>query len=155
MNKILFGFLLGLIAGGAAITIAQNNNSFDADATAQQQNVKPDEVNVLLQKVCTLNSIEANLEFQRNVQAMQTLYRRVLEQKMAIEKAQTPALKEALQTEYDALYAKLNENNKLMLKNYNFTLNRNYELVIEKAHVYAYATAEEIEQWKQDAQNAQ
>ena len=148
MKKIIFGFLLGLIAGGAALSIAQSGSATEA-ATATSATTNPDDVNVLLQKVCTLNSIEANIEFQRNVQVMQGMYRRVLEQKQAIDRAQTQVLKDALQAEYDTLYQQLNENNQKMLENYNFTLNRNYEMVVEKSHVYVYATPEEIERWKE------
>jgi len=43
----------------------------------------------------------------------------------------------------DALQAKLNDNNKLMFKTYGFTLNRNYVLTVEKAHVHMWVTAEE------------
>jgi hypothetical protein len=37
----------------------------------------------------------------------------------------------------------LNDNNKKMIENYGFSLNRNYILVVEKAHIYMHVTPEE------------
>jgi hypothetical protein len=46
---------------------------------------------------------------------------------------------------------KLNENNALMRKTYGFSLDRNYSVVIEKAHVYMFVTEEEAAQLEQAA----
>jgi hypothetical protein len=41
------------------------------------------------------------------------------------------------------LQKKLNENNQLMFKTYGFSLNRNYVLTVEKAHIHMWVNEEE------------
>jgi len=94
-------------------------------------------------KVSTLNSIEANQEFQRNVQLVQAQRQQAIQLNMAIEQATDPEKKAELSKQLEALTVKLNENNQTMLKRYGFTLNRNYQMVIEKSHIYMFVTDEE------------
>jgi hypothetical protein len=93
-----------------------------------------------LVKVCSLNSIEANREFQRNVQIMQAQRRRVLQLQAELKQAQTETLKKGLEKELELAIKKLEEDNKKMAKAYGFSLNRNYVLVTEKASVFMYVT---------------
>jgi len=53
------------------------------------------------------------------------------------------AKKKELKTQFDAVLTKLNENNETMRKAYGFSLDRNYIVEIEKAHVYMLVTEEE------------
>ena len=50
---------------------------------------------------------------------------------------------DVLKKQLDSLQKKLNENNDLMFKTYGFSLNRNYVLTVEKAHVHMWVTEEE------------
>ena len=60
-----------------------------------------------------------------------------------LEKTQDKDEHDKLQAQLDALQKKLNDNNQLMFKTYGFTLNRNYVLTVEKAHVHMWVTKEE------------
>ena len=61
----------------------------------------------------------------------------------AVEKEKDAAKKKELKAQFDALVTKLNENNEAMRKAYGFSLDRNYTIEIEKAHVYMLVTDEE------------
>jgi len=99
-------------------------------------------------RVSTLNGIDGNSEFQRNlaiVQGQQQLASTLFGQ---IELATVGETRDALQKQYDEALAKLNENNRKMLKAYGFSLTRNYVRVIENSHVYLSATAEEAARYE-------
>lgn len=102
-----------------------------------------------LVKISTLNSIEANQEFQRNVQVMQAQRQRLQNLQIQMQKAHTDELKAELQKQIDASLEKLNEDNKRMVKAYGFSLSRNYVLVAEKAHVYMAVTDAEAAKIKE------
>jgi len=104
-----------------------------------------------LVQVSTLNTIEANREFQANVQLLQAQRQAAVELNTAIEREKDSAKQKELKGRLDALMAKLNENNALMRKTYGFSLDRNYSVVIEKAHVYMFVTEEEAAQLEQAA----
>lgn len=96
-----------------------------------------------LVKVSTLSTAEANQEFQRNVQIMQAQRQGVSELKQQLDKETNAAKKKELQTKFDEALKNLNENNQKMFKAYGFSLDRNYQLVIETAHVFMLVTDEE------------
>ena len=96
-----------------------------------------------LLKVCTLNTAEANKEFQSNVQLVQAQRKLAIEANAAYEKETDTKKKADLKTKLDALLAKLNENNQKMIKTYGFSLERSYTVSIEKADVYMLVTDEE------------
>ena len=104
-----------------------------------------------LVQVSTLNTIEANREFQANVQLLQAQRQAAVELNTAIEREKDAAKQKELKGRLDALMTKLNENNALMRKTYGFSLDRNYSVVIEKAHVYMFVTEEEAAQLEQAA----
>lgn len=87
-------------------------------------------------RVCTLNSIKANQEFNRNVSLMKLQRQNIINLKAELDKTTDKAKKKELQKKIDVALAKLNENNKKMYKTYGFTLQRNYILVPEKTHIY-------------------
>jgi len=98
--------------------------AFSFVATAQDQK---------LARVATLNSVQANQEFQRNVRIMRA-------QRLKIIELQN---KKAAKAAIDAELAKLNNDNQKMFKTYGYSLLRNYTLVVEKAHVYMFVSDEE------------
>ena len=99
-----------------------------------------------LVQVSTLNTIEANREFQANVQLLQAQRQAAVELNTAIEREKDAAKQKELKGRLEALMTKLNENNALMRKTYGFSLDRNYSVVIEKAHVYMFVSEEEAAQ---------
>ena len=147
MKKRINGTIIGVFAVGvlAAVATAQLDNlridDPDPETPAQPQQQK-------LIRVSTLNSIQANQEFQQNVQILQTQRQRAVELSAAIEAARTEGEKSALQIELDAIMAKLNENNQKMVKTYGFSLTRNYNLIVEKSHIYMFVTDEEADKFE-------
>lgn len=96
-----------------------------------------------LVRVSTLNTVEANREFQTNVQLLQSQRQAAIEINAAHEKETDPAKKKELKSRLDAVIARLNENNDKMRKTYGFSIDRNYTVVIETSHVYMFVTDEE------------
>ncbi len=96
-----------------------------------------------LVRVSTLKTVEANREFQANVQVMQAQRQAAVELNAAHDKETNAAKKKEIKAKLDEAMAKLNENNQKMVKAYGFSLDRNYTLVIETAHVYMFVSDEE------------
>jgi len=94
-------------------------------------------------RVSTLSTVEANREFQTNVQLLQAQRQAAIELNAAHEKETDAAKKKDLKSRLDAVLARLNENNDKMRKTYGFSIDRNYTVVIETAHVYMFVTDEE------------
>ena len=100
-------------------------------------------------KVATLNTIDANKEFQKNVQLVQQ--QRALAAQVLAKLNETKDKKEIkkLETQLESLQNKLNENNQLMFKTYGFSLNRNYVLTVEKSHIFMWVSEEEAQAIKE------
>ncbi len=96
-----------------------------------------------LVRVSSLKTVEANREFQANVQKVQTQRQAAVELTAALEKETNATKKKDLKAQLDALLVTLNDNNDKMRKAYGFSLDRNYTLVVETAHVYMFVTDEE------------
>ncbi len=96
-----------------------------------------------LVRVATLKTVEANREFQANVQLLQAQRQAAVELNANMEKEKDAAKKKELKTQFDQLMARLNENNDKMQKSYGFSLARNYTMEIETAHIYMIVTEEE------------
>jgi len=96
-----------------------------------------------LVKVCSLGTVQANQEFQGNVQIMQAERQQAVEANAAYEKETNAAKKKELKAKLDAMLAKLNEDNQKMIKTYGFSLDRTYTIAIEKADVYMLVSDEE------------
>lgn len=103
-----------------------------------------------LVRVATLKSIEANREFQNNVQVLQAQRQQAVELNSALEKETNAAKKKELKAKVDELMAKLNENNEKMVKAYGFSLNRNYSMIVETSHIYMFVTDEEAAKFEKD-----
>ena len=102
-----------------------------------------------LVKVATLNTIDANKEFQKNVQLVQQ--QRALAAQVLTKLSETKDKKEIkkLEAQLESLQNKLNENNQLMFKTYGFSLNRNYVLTVEKSHIFMWVNEEEAQAIKE------
>ena len=134
---------LGLLALTASLFVvgallAQSGASKAAPAPAAAP-AKPQK----LIKVCTLSSVQANQEFQSNIQFMQAQRQLVIETNAAFEKEPNAAKKKEIKAKLDDLLAKLNENNQKMVQAYGFSLDRTYTLAVEKADVYMLVSDEE------------
>ncbi len=136
--------LIGISAfavAGLALVLAkgqyENLRIDDAESAQTQQK---------LVRVCSLNSIQANQEFQRNVRVLQTQRQRAVEINTQIEASESVVEKAELSLELEAVMAKLNENNRKMVETYGFSLTRNYTVIVEEAHVYMFVSNEEAAQ---------
>lgn len=96
-----------------------------------------------LVKVATLNSVEANREFQGNVQLLQVQREAVIRLEEAIKQEKDAKKQKEMKAQQEQLLAKLNENNAQMQKAYGFSLSRNYTMEIEKSHIYLQVSDEE------------
>ena len=119
-----------------------------ASVLIASEEAKP-EGKMQLVKVATLNTIDANKEFQRNVQLVQQQRSLAAELLSKLENVQDEKEHKKLQGELDTLQQKLNENNQLMFKTYGFSLNRNYVLTVEKSHIHMWVTEEEAKKIKE------
>lgn len=131
--------LLGLSACLLVSGLAAADAKKSAPAPAAPAAEKPQK----LVRVSTLKTVEANREFQGNVQIMQAQRQAAVELNAAYEKETNATKKKELKAKLDETIAKLNENNQKMVKAYGFSLDRNYTLVIETAHVYMFVSDEE------------
>ena len=140
-----------LLTGGYLLGQSQTKAAAPASPAAPQQK---------LVRVATLNNVQANREFQANVQLLQGQRQAAIELNSAWEKEKDAKKKQELKTQLDTLMAKLNENNQAMVKTYGFSIDRNYALEIEVAHIYMLVSEEEAariekaEKAKADAEKA-
>ncbi|MSU66116.1 MAG: hypothetical protein EXS38_08475 [Opitutus sp.] len=138
----IIGLSITLLAAGALLAQAGATKAAPAPAPAEKQQK--------LVRVSTLKTIEANQEFQKNVQVLQTQRQLAVEANAAMEKETNAAKKKELKAKLDALMAKLNENNDAMKKAYGFSLERNYTVVPEVAHVYMFVSDEEAAKFEKE-----
>ncbi|MCE2863566.1 MAG: hypothetical protein RIR76_1916 [Verrucomicrobiota bacterium] len=131
--------ILHLLAASAIMGAAAQLNAADA----APKNAAPEAKQQKLVRVSTLSTIEANREFQTNVQLLQAQRQAAIELNAAHDKETDAAKKKDLKSRLDAVLARLNENNDKMRKTYGFSIDRNYTVVIETAHVYMFVTDEE------------
>lgn len=96
-----------------------------------------------LVKVASLNTIDANKEFQSNVQLVQQQRALAAQLLSKMESVQDETEHKKLEDQYENLKQKLDDNNQLMFKTYGFSLNRNYVLTVEKSHIHMWVTEEE------------
>ncbi len=126
------------------LLIAANNiNAQNASAAKEQKVVK----------VCTLNSIQANQEFQRNVRLMQVQRQNIVDLKGQLDNEVDDSRVSQIQKDLDAALVKLNENNEVMFKTYGFSLTRNYHMFVEKAHVYMIVSDDEFDKFQENQDN--
>ena len=144
-----------LIAGtvlALGVATAQFDNLQIEDAPEPQPQQQPQQKKLV--RVCSLNNVQANQEFQRNVRLVQSQRQQAIQLNSQIENASSPEEKQQFQQQLDTLMAKLNENNQKMVKTYGFSLTRNYTVVVETAHVYMFVSDAEAVRY-QAKQNPQ
>ena len=138
MNKYKIIFLSILMSIAPAFLSAQKKSD-DGSAGKMQ-----------LVKVASLNTIDANKEFQTNVQLVQQQRALAAQLLSKMDEVQDEEEHMKLKEQLDSLQKKLNENNQLMFKTYGFSLNRNYVLTVEKSHIHMWVTEEEAKKIKQN-----
>ena len=84
------------------------------------------------------------------MQILQTQRQQAVELNAALEKEKDATKKKELKAKLDAAMAKLNDDNQKMVKAYGFSLERNYTLVVETAHVYMFVSDEEAAKFEKD-----
>jgi hypothetical protein len=109
---------------------------------------KPDDIRLV--KIATLNTVEANQEFQRNVQIMQAARAELIRLKTAVDAEKDAAKKKDLEKQLDDKLKELNDNNQKMVKAYGFSLTRDYVLVVETAHIYMQVSPEEAATYEKE-----
>jgi len=141
MFSLKYFVTLSLMPVLALVAIAQKKSD------SQPNNLK-------LVKVASLNTIDANKEFQRNVQLVQQQRSLAAQLLSKMETVQDEDEHFKLKTELDTLQKKLNENNQLMFKTYGFSLNRNYVLTVEQSHIHMWVTEEEAKKIDQNTKKS-
>ena len=94
-------------------------------------------------KVCTLNNVQANEEFNRNVQIMQAQRQLLVSKHNALKAIADAEARETIQVEIDELLAKINTNNKKMYATYGFSLTRNYTIEPDESFVFMLVSDDE------------
>lgn len=138
MNRSLHRLLAvgaALISGSILLGQAQSKSPASTPAPPPPQQK--------LVRVATLGTVDANREFQENVQLLQVQRQAAVDLNAAIDKEKDAKKKAELRTKLDQLMAQLNKNNDEMQKHYGFSLNRNYTMVVEKSHIYMLVSDEE------------
>lgn len=140
--------LLALSAAfmAAGFALGQTKTAAPTPAAPKQQK---------LVKVATLNGVQANKEFQSNLQLVQAQRQAALALTETMEKEKDAKKKKDLKTQLDAAMAKLNENNAAMQKAYGFSLTRNYTMEIETSHIYLLVSDEEAAKIEQEQKAAE
>ncbi len=139
MKRTILTFLaLGASLVTAGYLIGQTNKAASVPAaTAPAAKPQP------LFKVVSLQDAAAVREFQRNVQLVQSQRQAVIELLSAIDKEKDAKQKAEYEKKKDEILARLQQNNEAMVKNYGFSLERNYTMEIERASIYMLVTEEE------------
>lgn len=94
--------------------------------------------------VSTIKTVEANREFQNNVNVVQKQREIAIDLKKRLDQALTPGEKAELQKRLDETVKSLDQNNALMAKTYGFSLLRNYVISFVKTRLYSPLTDEEF-----------
>ena len=144
MTKNTLGIITlsaSLFAAGALLAQSSATKAAPAAEAPKQQK---------LIKVSTLTTIKDVQEFQNNVQVMQAERQQAIEATAAYEKETNAAKKKELKTKLDQVMAKLNDDNQKMIKAYGFSLERNYTLVTEVAHVFMFVSDEEAAKFEKE-----
>ena len=94
-------------------------------------------------KVCTLNNVQANEKFNRNVQIMQAQRQLLVSKHNALKAIADAEARETIQVEIDELLAKINTNNKKMYATYGFSLTRNYTIEPDESFVFMLVSDDE------------
>jgi hypothetical protein len=103
----------------------------------------------------SLNSVQANREFDRNVRIMQQQRQLVQRIQAQIDEEESERKRAKLEKELATALQKLNDNNTTMVKTYGYSLNRRYVRVIQTSEIYMYVTDEEAERMQAKAETGE
>ncbi len=133
---------------GTSTSIAPEKPAQQPAASAQQQPAtasNPSQQQSVLVKVASIDGLEANEEFTRNVQVIQSQRQEILKLNASTNEAAAGSdERKALQTQLDAAVQKLETDNQIMAKSYGYSIMRNYVRVPENSQVFVVLTEEEI-----------
>jgi len=117
-------------------------------ASAQQQPAaasNPSQQQSVLVKVAGIDGLDANEEFTRNVQVIQSQRQEIVKLNASTNEAAAGSdERKALQTQLDAAVKKLETDNQTMAKSYGYSILRNYVRVPEVSQIFVVLTDEEI-----------
>ena len=115
----------------------QQTNPAPVNSPSQQQTV--------LVKVASIDGLEANEEFTRNVQVIQSQRQEIVKLNTSTNEAAAGSdARKALQSQLDAAVKKLETDNETMAKSYGYSIMRNYVRVPENSQIFVVLTEEEI-----------
>lgn len=127
----------------AATASSSTTPTQSMDGAASTSN--PSQQKNVLVKVATLNGLEANDEFTRNVQVLQAQRQEIVKLNASTNEAAADSdARKALQTQLDAAVKKLEADNQTMAKSYGYSILRNYVRIPEVSQVFVVLTEDEI-----------
>ncbi|MDP5079762.1 MAG: hypothetical protein NWQ04_04810, partial [Opitutales bacterium] len=97
-----------------------------------------------LYPVVTINTVEANQQFQSNVQIMQNFRQQTMIASQTIEQEVDETKKAEAQQQLEQALEKLNTNNTKMVELYGYSLERDYEYTIDISDLYLELSRKEI-----------
>ncbi len=116
--------------------------------SAQQQPVaasNPSQQQSVLVKVASIDGLDANEEFTRNVQVIQSQRQEIVKLNVSTNEAAAGSdERKVLQTQLDAAVKRLETDNQTMAKSYGYSILRNYVRVPEVSQIFVVLTDEEI-----------
>lgn len=117
-------------------------------ASAQQQPAaasNPSQQQSVLVKVAGIDGLDANEEFTRNVQVIQSQRQEIVKLNASTNEAAAGSdERKALQTQLDSAVKRLETDNQTMAKSYGYSILRNYVRVPEVSQIFVVLTEEEI-----------
>ena len=127
---------------------AGTSTSSAPENSAQQQPAgasNPSQQQSVLVKVAAIDGLDANEEFTRNVQVIQSQRQEIVKLNASTNEAAAGSdERKALQTQLDAAVKKLETDNQTMAKSYGYSILRNYVRVPEVSQIFVVLTDEEI-----------
>ena len=133
---------------GTSTSSAPDKSAQQPAASAQQQPAaasNPSQQQSVLVKVAAIDGLDANEEFTRNVQVIQSQRQEIVKLNASTNEAAAGSdERKALQTQLDAAVKKLETDNQTMAKSYGYSILRNYVRVPEVSQIFVVLTEEEI-----------
>ena len=135
-------------SAGTSTSSAPDKSAQQPAASAQQQPAaasNPSQQQSVLVKVAAIDGLDANEEFTRNVQVIQSQRQEIVKLNASTNEAAAGSdERKALQTQLDAAVKKLETDNQTMAKSYGYSILRNYVRVPEVSQIFVVLTEEEI-----------
>ncbi|MGJ8651882.1 MAG: hypothetical protein ACSHX8_01290 [Opitutaceae bacterium] len=116
------------------------------DEIAAQKEKKPDYTAPEdgFEQIITINGVDQNLAFQRDTEMMQLVRQRIIQAKQALEVETDAAKKTEIQEFIDQMVEQITAANKTMIETYKYSINREYQYIVENSDIYLQLTREEI-----------